>query len=71
MKRTSPSFLIREIVMVYPSPNVVRTLNEMMVLKCTTAMDSDLASDKSYQCFYLVITVTFFNVYNLEVAQKY
>lgn len=63
------NFLIREMGMMIPTiMKVVVTLNKMMFLKCTIAMDSELAFNISYQCFHMVIIITFFILCNLERA---
>lgn len=51
-----------------PTFKIVIMLNEMMFLKYTTALDADLAFSKSYQCFYMIITIIFSTLYNLKKA---
>lgn len=54
-------------MMVLTIMKVVVTLNKRMRLKCTTAMNSELAFNISYQCFHMVI-ITFFFLRDLERA---
>ena len=70
MKNVRPSFLICEMGMMVLL-KIVATLNKMIFLKFITALDSDLAFFKSYQCFYMIITITFLILHNLKKAKTY
>ena len=70
MKSIRPSFLISEMGMMVPL-KIVATLNKMIVFKFITALDSGLAFSKSYQCFYMIITIMFPILHNLKKAKTY
>lgn len=50
---------------------IVAILNKMIFLKFITALDSDLAFSKSYQCFYMIIIIVFPMLHNLKKAKTY